>query len=511
MAIFRQLCGSALEWLMGACSNLSPVEKCLAFIVHGSDALKDGNFTKAEVAFRLALAVATSAPCEEGGDLASLVRLKMSGLCQKQNREEDARQLREQAIAQLEKRPPNLPNAFFHFLMANVLMGVGEYRRAIPSWEQAIQFDDVKDPIETAHMLARVGECYNRSGLKDHAVIPLRAAIKILRKYPEDPRLSAALITLGNALRKSAPAEAESYYREVADWHVARGQFLSATPAWGNIGILCSEQGRYGESLGYFEKVRKIREQSPGMPVSAMAITLNNIANCYRRMGKFEEAFAAVSRAIDLLQDKGGGELASAYGTRGLIFLDQGQDTEAVEWLRRAYEHHQTLPSPNLDTVAENLSREIAALQRLGKVDELKNANARLASVHTAMEATPQVDRELSALDGPMQCAVFVELNVGIRERGVNRKREDVQYGKREDVQLGKRLAEDLEGKNVGWYGGQLTIPESTTLIFYGSDAEALFQAIEPTVRGEQICAGAKITIRQRDGKREIVLPSRLM
>ena len=230
-------------------------------------------------------------------------------------------------------------------------MEFGEYRRAIPFWEQSIHSDEGKDPMDVAHMLSRVGECYSRTGLKDHATIPLRAALKTLRKYPEDPRLPAILVTLGNALRKSAPAEAESCYREAADWHVAKGQFLSATPAWGNIGILCSEQGRFVEALEHFEKVQRIREQSAGVPVTAIAIPLNNIASCYRRMRKFAEAFTAVSRAIDLLQDKGGAEQASAYGTRGLIFLDQGRDSEAVEWLRRAYEHHQTLPSPNLDTI----------------------------------------------------------------------------------------------------------------------------------------------------------------
>jgi hypothetical protein len=38
---------------MGACSNLSPVEKCLATIVHGVDALQARNFTLAEGALRL--------------------------------------------------------------------------------------------------------------------------------------------------------------------------------------------------------------------------------------------------------------------------------------------------------------------------------------------------------------------------------------------------------------------------------------------------------------------------
>jgi tetratricopeptide (TPR) repeat protein len=487
---------------MGTCSNISPVDKCLAFIAHGVDALQDGNFTMAEGVFRVALAGAKALPPEQGRDLMPLALLNMSRLRERQNREDDARQLREQAIAQLEQSPLSLPNAFFHFSMANVLMEFGEYRRAIPFWEQAIQLDDVKEPMDLAHMLARVGECYNRSGLKDHAAIPLRAAIKIFRKYPEDPRLSAALITLGNALRKSTPAEAEACYREVADWHVARGQLLSATPAWGNIGILCSEQGRYAEALEYLEKVRKTREQSPGVPTPAIAITLNNIANCYRRMGKLEEAFTAVSRAIDLLQDKGGSELASAYGTRGLIFLDQGKDTEAVEWLRRAYEHHQKLPSPNLDTITDDLNREIAALRRLGRADDLKDAEARLASVHTAMKAVPQINRDLTALDGPVQCAIFVELNIDTRWRSLDEKRED--------VQLGKRLKKVLEANNLGWYAGQLTIPESTTMILYGSDAEILFQAIEPTLRSEPICAGARITIRQRDGQREMIIPSRL-
>jgi tetratricopeptide (TPR) repeat protein len=489
------------ERSMDVRSNLT-VERCLAIVARGADALQDGNFTSAEENFHTALTIAKSAPTEQGRNLVPLVLLKMSRLRERQNREDDARQLQQQAMAQLEQNPPTLPNAFFHFAMANVLMESGEYRRAIPFWEQAIQLDDVKEPIDQAHMLARVGECYNRSGLKDQAAIPLRAAVKIFRKHPEDPRLSAALITLGNALRKSTPAEAEACYREVADWHVARGQLLSATPAWGNMGILCSEQGRFDEALEYLEKVRKIREQSPRIPTPAIAITLNNIANCYRRMGKFEEAFTALSRAIDLLQNTGGLELASAYGTRGLIFLDQGRDADAVEWLRRAYEHHQTLPSPNLDTIADDLNREIAALRRLGRPDELKDAEARLASVHAAMKAVPRVNRDLSALDGPVQCAVFVELNVGLRERSLD--------GEREDVRLGRRLKEVLEGNNLGWYAGQLTIPESTTMILYGPDAEILFRAIEPTLRSEQIGAGARITIRQRDGQREVILPSRL-
>jgi tetratricopeptide (TPR) repeat protein len=487
---------------MGACSNLSPVEKCLAAIIHGVEALQARNFTRAEAALRLGLAFAKAAPAEQARHLEPLVLLNLSRLRQKEDREQEAREFHEQANAQLEQNTPSLPDAAFNLLMAAVLMDLREYRRAIPFWEQAIQLDEGSDATGIARMLWKVGECYNQAGLKDHAAIPLRAAVKIFRKHPEDPRFCAALITLGNALRKSAPAEAESCHREVADWYVARGQFLSATPAWGNIGILCCEQGRYAEALEYLDRVRRIREQSPGTPIPAIAITLNNIANCYRRMGKFAEAFREVSRAIDLLQDKGGPELASAYGTRGQIYLDQGNDAEAVVWLRKAYEHRQTLPSPNMDTIAEDLSHEIAALQRLGRIGELRDAEARLAAVHTAMKAVPMVSRDLSALDAPLQCAVFVEVNVGSRGRRLD--------APREDVELERRLREVLEGKDVGRCASRLTIAESTTLIFYGSDAETLFQALEPTLTSDPVCAGARITIRQRDGQREVIVPSRL-
>src|SRR5580704_7942831 len=130
---------------MGACSNLSPVEKCLAIIAHGADALQDGNFTLAEGAFRAGLAIAKAAPAEQGRDLVPLVLLNMSRLRQRQNREDDARQLQEQANAQLEQNVSSLPNAIFNLLMAAVLMDFREYRRAIPFWEQAIQLDDLKD------------------------------------------------------------------------------------------------------------------------------------------------------------------------------------------------------------------------------------------------------------------------------------------------------------------------------------------------------------------------------
>ncbi len=339
-------------------------------------------------------------------------------------------------------------------------------------------------------------------GLKDHAAIPLRSAVKLFRNNAGDPRLTAALLTLGNALRKSQPVEAEACYREAADLHVARGQFLSATPAWVNIAVLCSEQGRHAESLEHHNKVLQIRERSPGVRPAQIASVWNNLANCYRRMAKFPEAHEAVARAIELLKEERGSGLASAYGTTGLIYKDEGRDTEAIEWLQRAYAEHQKVPSPKLDSMAEDLENEIAVLARLGRTELAALAEQRLAAVRESMNAIPMLRHDLSSLDtSPTQCALLLELNFerwqGIAER------------KRVCADLANRLANEMEEKDIGFLGGSVTIPESTTLIFYGSDAELIFRSFEPNLRSEPLCSGARITIRQRDRHREVILPMR--
>jgi len=484
-------------------SSLDPGQVCLAVLARGTLESQRGNFEAAEQLFRIALELAKSAAPEEGRALLPLTLYSLGLLRLRQNRPDDSQKLREQATAQLESGTAGLESALFQNLMAGVLFDLGEYRRAIPFCEQAIELElPQNNPIWMAEMLFRAGQCYSRSGLRDHAAVPLRAAVKIFRNSPGDPRLPAALIALGNALRKNSPTEAESFYKEAAELHIAKGQMESATVPWVNLGILCSEQGRHAESLKHYQRVLRVREKSPSTPPGRLGTGLNNIANCYRRMEKFPEALEAVDRAIALLEPGGEPTLASAYGTRGLIHRDEGRDAEAVEWLRKAYAAHQRVPSPNLETVAEDLENEIAALTRLGRSKEAAAAEERLASVRATMKAVQPVDRDLSALRTTTEGAVLVELGFGTEPGSAARKR-----ALRE---LMDRLREVVDTEQAGFFAGKVVIPENTTLMFYGADGEALFRAIEPLLARDPICAGATVTIRQGDRHRTVVLPSRV-
>lgn len=463
-------------------------------------ALARSNLEAADLMFNLALQLAQRTPPEQADGLLPLALCSLGFLKERKGNSQEATQLRERAMPLVDAIPAGKHTVPFHNLMSNALINLHEYRRAIPFCEQAIQLVlERNEPLAIAELLLREGLCYGRSGLKEHAAVPLRAALKILRNYPGDPRLSSVLISLANALGKSAPEEAERLYKESAEIHLAKGQLESATTAWVNLGILCSKQGRHEESLAYYERALQVRKQLPGTPPVRMGSLLNNMANCHRRMGNFDEALRLADRAIGLLKPEDGSFFASAYGTRGQILKDAGRDTEAVEWLQKSYAERHKTSSPDLDAVVENLEHEIECLNRLGRVKDAVAAEARLAKAKTAMKEArgPRVD--LSKLTAESEGAVLVELPFGIRPGG--------RYGIRDAEIVAEQIGAILEDRGVGQYGGRAVIPESTTLMFYGPEAEALFEVMEQFLQDHLICAGATVAIRQRGKLREVVIP----
>lgn len=124
---------------------------------------------------------------------------------------------------------------------------------------------------------------------------------RIFRNEPADPRLPAVLLALGNSIRKSAPSEAEQLYKEAATLWEEKGQLESAAPAWMNLGIVCSDQERFDEAISYYDRVRRVREASSGTPPVRIGTLYDNLASCYRKMARFEDAHQLIARSIGIL------------------------------------------------------------------------------------------------------------------------------------------------------------------------------------------------------------------
>ena len=438
-------------------------------------------------------------PGVEFAELRVIALLNLCRMLERLQRTDESERARAEAISILDHTGESGNAAGIQDRLADALMDFGEYKRAIRACEQSIRLSS-KNDARLGTRLWRAGRAYLRAGFKQHAEDPLRKTLELLRGTKNDPRTPAVLIDLGNALRGSNPAEAERSYREAAAIWEDKGAAAQATVAWVNLGVLCSEQERFEESLQFYEKARRARQADPATPSARLGSLANNIANLYRRMKKFEQAVREAENAIALLE--GDPVLADAYGTYGLILRDQGLDEASLDWFRRSRAEHARQPSPKVNQLAEVLANEAAALRRLGRLDEATALEQKIAELRG--DVPPLYRHEIAATPakaaGDGDGALLIELDgVHLPERIYR----DCDLGTLEN-----RIEQILETGGLGELDGHESGPESTVLFLYGADAEALFRAVEPLLRDYPLCRGARLTIRQGDQERRVVLSS---
>lgn len=156
------------------------------------------------------------------------------------------------------------------------------------------------------------------------------------------------------------------------------------------------------------------------------------------------------------------------------------------------------MPSPDLDALAEILEYEIGSLRQLGRIEQTAAAEERLAQVKKEKAAAPQNTFEMGDLAVQAAGAILLELPFGGRA---------AKYDARDAEIIAEQIGTILLQKSLGRYGGRATIPESTTLWFYGDDGEAMFTAMRQYLEDHAVCAGATVGIRQGDKLREVVMP----
>src|SRR4029077_4195577 len=83
--------------------------------------------------------------------------------------------------------------------------------------------------------------------------------------------------------------------------------------------------------------------------------------------------------------------------------------------------------------------------------------------------------------------AVFLEVDLGLREVSA--------YSS--IARLGVNLGSELEALGLGRFGGMVRIPELSTLIFYGPNADAIYCALEPLLESGPGSQVARVVIRQ--------------
>jgi tetratricopeptide (TPR) repeat protein len=227
---------------------------------------------------------------------------------------------------------------------------------------------------------------------------------------------------------------------------------------------------------------------------------LNNIANCHRRSRNFEEASRLIDRAIEMLKSEKTSKIAAAYGSKGQILQDAGNDAEAVDWLQRSYAERQKQPNPDYEVIIENLGYEITSLKRMGRTEDVTAAEARMVSAREAVKAFASTSVDLSTLTAEPAGTVLIELAFGPQPGS--------RYRTRDAEAALEQIFAIISGAKLGNSGNRVVTSESITLVLYGENAEAMFKAMEQYLTDHLIFAGAVVSVRQGKDVRKIVITS---
>jgi Flp pilus assembly protein TadD len=156
------------------------------------------------------------------------------------------------------------------------------------------------------------------------------------------------------------------------------------------LGLLCQQRGNDAAALDL------LRRSVLAAPGSEQAHYHNNLATGFGRAGRFDEALAAIERALVLKPD-----YAEAYGNKGVIFDKQGKLEEARLALAKAIELKPAFGDAqvNLGNVLTKMGRDKEALEHLEQAAERFPKDAViLLNLGNALRRCGRIDAAIASL-----------------------------------------------------------------------------------------------------------------
>jgi tetratricopeptide (TPR) repeat protein len=165
-----------------------------------------------------------------------------------------------------------------------------------------------------------------------------------------------------------------------------------------NLGWVLSEQGKYSDALICYEQAEKIARKNPQNPQD-LAVTLNNLGNLHRDMGRFEEAKKAYMEGLQLGRalattnpDAYNPNLAATLNGLGNLHLSMKKFEEAGEAYTEALQLYRALAKTDPDAYNPDLAGTLTNLgtlhRAMGRFEEAKRAYTEALQLNRALAKT---------------------------------------------------------------------------------------------------------------------------
>ena len=204
--------------------------------------------------------------------------------------------------------PPNHPSlATSYNNIGLVYMNMGEYSKALSSYERSLEIDKVALPPnhpDLATSYNNIGMVYNNMGEYSKALSSYEQSLEIYKV----------------ALPPNHPDLATSY---------------------NNIGMVYNNMGEYSKALSSYEQSLEIYKVALPPNHPDLATSYNNIAGVYDDMGEYSKALSSYERSLEI--DKvalppNHPSLATSYNNIGMVYMNMGEYSKALSYLQKAHD-----------------------------------------------------------------------------------------------------------------------------------------------------------------------------
>ena len=139
-----------------------------------------------------------------------------------------------------------------------------------------------------------------------------------------------------------------------------------------NLGMTFVRRAHYGDAIPYFQEASSIAKKIGAVLLNSFAI--GNTATCFLNLGDVPRALQARLAAVDLQKNAGlATSLKDSYRDLGNIYLDKGENLQALSYFRQALALVKKGDSPA--QFADAATAVAQALEEAGSLDEAERYN----------------------------------------------------------------------------------------------------------------------------------------
>lgn len=245
-----------------------------------------------------------------------------------------AQSLADKAVSLTRSTPDSVWAWRFTLLRSEVLLR----RHELPEARELLK---VEPPYGVAFDLLRAkrqflrGFDYLTEGDRQAAADAMAQARRLLPSTPlsEDLRLDIDGIDGAIDLLFGRRERGEARLKQLLQTAISRSDRYHQAVALQNLGYGQLLQKRYDAALMWLEQVLALEDLRD---FTVYGDALNNAGICYARLGLFDRAIAAQSKAIERHRSGARRQYEQALGQLGTTYLDAGQDQKGLEYLGQA-------------------------------------------------------------------------------------------------------------------------------------------------------------------------------